>query len=910
MRTCSLALAVAVFCPIVTAFSLALDGRAQAAAPGEEPTPFVLTTSGGISLGSYEAGVNWALIEAMKRRSRGGPAGYSDPALVAVTGASAGSINGVLSALQWCTDPATAGALLGGSVKSNLMKDTWVGIGIDELLPSDDGAYYAAGPGLGKNTPDALFSRQRAFAPAVDRVRELLRAPVFRAGCRIPIGLLVTRERASEQVTDSVRVSNQRFVIALEFVADADGWGRFRSAGIKNDDDADLGSVVYVAGWGEDAEGGVSLDVDDVVRLLYASSAYPVAFSKVDLEYCTSREGGRETYRCPDGTYLRQANFLDGGIFDNIPLGAARVLAEPAPGKDEREWAAGGRRHWFFFIDPGNRRGVPAESAYPTQERTVTYGLMGMTSFLPGVLKTLGDYELYTLLRSGKWSSQAHAFRLRLDDVAAPLSEDDDSAPGPRRPQIRAAGGLTAAIDDALASGPGYCASLSEDEALAFARGVDRLLERNYLPFGLQGGGNRLSGTELAERRRILLHCLAGLARRFKEPGLVHAIDQAVLDRYGDRKVVVSSRHFAVTGAYLGHFGAFLDRPFREFDYYAGVYDGVHDLAAFVCQGRRDDRGACIGEQAREIAVELGVDRSEDARTVFALLASHEHPDYAQPHSPWRWVNDELAMPRAARLELVYRALWDATRGARASDDSDAMFRRFVRNLRDGGYEAESSVMRRIIARCDEVPTSWYAPTVAELGRRLQVLQKAEVRAGGTPAGWRYAAAGLSLGFGKSFDPRERFTLGPSSEAPGDRRWKLVPYEIAADVHNRGVSIAYQPQLRAGRLSLDLKVTPLGFSKLHDDWSGFSQLDLYASMQAPWVLVSAMGIGPTVGYLWEPVDGYDRVNVGVAAYVEGVRTIRMTVGLRSLDDAGIGGNIYVLLGLTDLPGLLSRLSRL
>ena len=62
---------------------------------------YALTLSGGVSLGSYEAGLNWTLVrlfrarmEEMLLRRR--------PRLVGVTGASAGSINALLVAALYC----------------------------------------------------------------------------------------------------------------------------------------------------------------------------------------------------------------------------------------------------------------------------------------------------------------------------------------------------------------------------------------------------------------------------------------------------------------------------------------------------------------------------------------------------------------------------------------------------------------------------------------------------------------------------------------------------------------------------------------------------------------------------------------------------------------------------------------
>ena len=51
---------------------LALLARATAAQSlrrDAQHVPVILTLSGGVSLGSYEAGVNWGLVEVFKQRS-------------------------------------------------------------------------------------------------------------------------------------------------------------------------------------------------------------------------------------------------------------------------------------------------------------------------------------------------------------------------------------------------------------------------------------------------------------------------------------------------------------------------------------------------------------------------------------------------------------------------------------------------------------------------------------------------------------------------------------------------------------------------------------------------------------------------------------------------------------------------
>src|SRR5262249_1946020 len=51
-----------------------------------------------------------------------------------------------------------------------------------------------------------------------------------------------------------------------------------------------------------------------------------------------------------------------------------------------------------------------------------------------------------------------------------------------------------------------------------------------------------------------------------------------------ERRRALSARFSPLAGAQLFNFAGFLDEPLREFDYYAGVYDGLHAAGVFVCR--------------------------------------------------------------------------------------------------------------------------------------------------------------------------------------------------------------------------------------------------------------------------------------------------------------------------------------
>ena len=59
-----------------------------------------MVISGGVSLGAYEAGYNWAMIKMLSKVREHGT--FAEPQLRSVAGASAGSINALMTAMYWC----------------------------------------------------------------------------------------------------------------------------------------------------------------------------------------------------------------------------------------------------------------------------------------------------------------------------------------------------------------------------------------------------------------------------------------------------------------------------------------------------------------------------------------------------------------------------------------------------------------------------------------------------------------------------------------------------------------------------------------------------------------------------------------------------------------------------------------
>ena len=253
-----------------------------------EPTKLSLTISGGVSLGAYQAGFLHYLTKVIKRN----PDQWE---LRVVTGASAGTINGLLSILSVCEDTVD-------DPEQSLFWKVWIPIGFDKLFQPDE--VSATG----------VFTR-RAFENAAQLILETL-AHTGSRHCDVLLGASATRLHPVDENRNNrgLRIPRMRehFVVRI--------WKENGSLRMAN-----AGSVEHLALVLAEGE---TQQRDTLIRLLYASSAFPGAFAPIKLRYSVNGK-------------TEEADFIDGGVFDNEPLHLAQKLAAP----NVKE---------FLYLDPEN----------------------------------------------------------------------------------------------------------------------------------------------------------------------------------------------------------------------------------------------------------------------------------------------------------------------------------------------------------------------------------------------------------------------------------------------------------------------------------------------------------------------------------------------------------------------------
>jgi len=279
---------------------LTLSLQAQPEDNNREKLNLSMIISGGVSLGAYEAGYNWAMIKMLSEIRDDGKS--IEPDLRSVAGASAGSINALLSAMYWCQKETVP---LRNSIDDNLFHETWVKLGIEDLVIK----------GQDPTNKNSLFTR-RGLEKKAEIIIEHLKKPIFRKGCEVPLGVSITKVRPIIENISGIKVKNQNFSVPLLFKEK-------NGQGIVENKELPPSTAFYLS------IPGIEKDRQKLVNLLFASGAFPGAFQQVKLDY---------KYKDKEHSHY----FIDGGLYDNVPLDLAIALDHNAS--------------HFLFMDPSNIR--------------------------------------------------------------------------------------------------------------------------------------------------------------------------------------------------------------------------------------------------------------------------------------------------------------------------------------------------------------------------------------------------------------------------------------------------------------------------------------------------------------------------------------------------------------------------
>ena len=307
-----------------------------------EPIDFSMVISGGVSLGAYEAGYNWAMIKMLSEIKSKNP--HIDPQLKSVAGASAGSINALLSAVYWCQKESIP---YENSVEDNLFYETWVHLGIEDLMIE----------GEDPDNKSTLFTR-KALRDKARKIMDHISKPIYNEGCEVPMGFAVTKVTPIIEEFQGIKIKNQTFSVPLTFKI-SNG-----KAKIVNQE-MPPSTAFYLS------IPGIEKDYAKVTDVLFASSAFPGAFQQVKLRYGYKGK-------------IYSQYFIDGGAYNNVPLQLATELNPDAK--------------LFIFMDPGNMRKQPKVKETLVEEEPPVGFITSNLSPLSSTVEIFQQMHLYNAI--------------------------------------------------------------------------------------------------------------------------------------------------------------------------------------------------------------------------------------------------------------------------------------------------------------------------------------------------------------------------------------------------------------------------------------------------------------------------------------------------------------------------------
>ena len=364
---------------IAVCLALPLSSAAAQQSCDNSPSqiPTLLTVEGGGSLGVYEAGMTFTLVETFKRKWLGNANRALDrlpPLCLSIaTGASAGSINAFIAATNWCDARLTA------LPEESTFWRTWVTTGIMQLLPIRGE----------EEAPDsAVFARRHFDGYIEPELRKAWRNANWVPNCHVEFGATATRMYADTlQGIGWLAARNQRMAFALT-VRGVDGSGApivrqfLPETRLQRGSFGSLNTLPGVR--------GDTVPWKDVFDLLKASSSFPVAFQPLQLNYCTYQEAAE--LGTLDGCGQR-ALVLDGGVFDNAPLSLTYLLSfshnlQPMP-TTLLFLTPDRMRIW----EPNDSRDIAREPVHAAAG-TSPYGLEQLAQLVGEMIPTAREYEL------------------------------------------------------------------------------------------------------------------------------------------------------------------------------------------------------------------------------------------------------------------------------------------------------------------------------------------------------------------------------------------------------------------------------------------------------------------------------------------------------------------------------------
>ncbi len=670
----------------------------------EKKKDFSLIISGGISLGAYEAGYNWSLLKYLNYLKHHNKKSHIK--MHSIAGASAGAINAMMSAMAWCRDAQNVDK--DNMIENNLFYNIWTEVDFEDLFIDKE-----FGTTDNKNKT-SLFSRKKIEALS-ENIFEELNKPYYESECKIPFGFATTRVEPKISKIQDIEISNKLFHIPLYLEGKND-----HRAKVTDNYEISRDNTIHLSHNGNPSK-------ERVKKALFASSAFPIAFEHVLLEYFHHNK-------------FEKALFLDGGVFDNVPLDfAIRLSKEKADN--------------YIFMDPKHmRRKLPPKEIQKQDH---------ISSPINSAVKLIGDI---------------------------------------------------------------FSASESS----------------------------------------ILYNTLA--------------------EEFGSKQkhIQISSRYFPITGKFLEHFGAFLDKGFREYDYFVGVYDAIVDSAQYMCNEKEkdEDKRRVCKISARRMIYNILSKNSNRSKYILNLLSKEEF-GYGFVKKNYQVESDLLAIFESIK-KLNYQ-------------DSEEFYS-FIDNLNKNGYKAKNSYLKHTL----KYPKNWYRRPLSSITQRIVKLEK-------------YNSKNLSKAFasvgaysaGTFYKTKSGYTYNPiSAPLNSDKLWvKAFPYELsfANNIFSLGYEHYYYFDNNHFLLPKSIELKPsLSFEiENQQNQAPFARVDLDVNYELAKDMLT-LGFGSSIYRdLDRSIDS--KFDIGRNIYLDFLNIVRVTYTQR---DDYRGKDSYLYIGINDIPSFL------
>jgi hypothetical protein len=249
---------------------------------------FALTASGGVSLGVYEAGFLYYIMQKSPQNIRNKD--------IFITGASAGAINSFITIMEKCSE-------LSDDPQQSLFWKSWMPLNFDKFFLRE---YQQVNSLLQRESFDDIFNMFRRRWNAG-----------LRKGCNSTLGVTVTRKKPLIYHEGS-KLDYSRVAESVVLKIEGQGYGKVPKV-----------SNVYVKG------GGIQMflpfnqkeynNFELIKDLLMATSSFPLAFEPTFLDHCIISPKAEK--KCSKEN-IRKDLFVDGGVFNNTPLDLAYKIAK------------------------------------------------------------------------------------------------------------------------------------------------------------------------------------------------------------------------------------------------------------------------------------------------------------------------------------------------------------------------------------------------------------------------------------------------------------------------------------------------------------------------------------------------------------------------------------------------------